>query len=309
MMYEFKVSDLADEFGVHRNTIRNWIAAGALPAKKAPGRKYSIRWNEYQALCQKFGRQPTVWLESDTDAEVEPQPIIEDSEVALLELKFEDKTLYDDPSWADLCQACGTCAGACPISGVDGLDPRKIVRMAVLGLEDKLMVSDWMWKCTMCAKCEESCPAGVKIVQLIFSLRSKYNRAAIPGSLQHGVTTCLEYGNNLGVPKEDFLKLLEELSSELAEESCPGFKVPVDRRGARVLLTVNSKEPFAEPDNLKIWWKILHAADESWTLASDNWEGVNWGFFSADTDAMKTIVGRLVDNARSLNCQALLLPE
>ena len=308
-MYEFKVSDLADEFGVHRNTIRNWIAAGTLPAKKAPGRKYSIRWNDYQALCQKFGRQPTVWPEDDAEAVVESPRERHKGGPPPLELKFEEKTLCDDPSWADQCSTCGSCSGACPISGVDGLDPRKVVRMAALGLEEELMASDWMWKCTMCAKCEQACPAEVKIVRLIIRLRSRYDREAIPGSIHHGVTTCLEYGNNLGVPKEDFLKLTDELGHELATESCPGFTTPVDQRGARLLLTVNSKELFAEPDNLKIWWKILHMAGESWTLASDNWEGVNWGFFSGDSDAMKTIVGRLVDNARSLNCQALLLPE
>jgi len=30
MMYEFKVSEMAEEFGVHRNTIRNWIKTGYL---------------------------------------------------------------------------------------------------------------------------------------------------------------------------------------------------------------------------------------------------------------------------------------
>ncbi len=309
MTYEFKVSDLADEFGVHRNTIRNWIAAGTLPAKKAPGRKYSIRWNDYQALCQKFGRKPAVWPETDTVVENDSPETSRENDPVPIELNFAGKNLTDDPYMADICLACGSCASACPISGVDGLDPRKIVRMAVLGLEDELMNSDWMWKCTMCSKCEDACPVDVKIVQLMHRLRSRYDRATIPGSIQHGVTTCLEYGNNLGVPKDDFLTLLDELSEELSEETCPGFRVPVDQRGARILLTVNSKEPFAEPETLKIWWKILYAANESWTLASDNWEGVNWGLFTGDVDAMKTIVGRLVDNARSLNCQALLLPE
>jgi len=48
---------------------------------------------------------------------------------------------------------------------------------------------------------------------------------------------------------------------------------------------------------------------ESWTIASENWEGVNWGLFSGDDAAMKIIVGRIVDNMRRLNCKVLLLPE
>jgi len=56
MMYEFKVSQLAEEFGVHRNTIRNWINAGTLPAQEGPGRKYLMKFDDYQKLCKKFGR-------------------------------------------------------------------------------------------------------------------------------------------------------------------------------------------------------------------------------------------------------------
>ena len=38
----------------------------------------------------------------------------------------------------DLCLTCGTCAGGCPVTGVDGLDMRKAVRMALLGLDQEL---------------------------------------------------------------------------------------------------------------------------------------------------------------------------
>ena len=56
----------------------------------------------------------------------------------------------------------------------------------------------------------------------------------------------LERGNNLGIPRDDFLFLLGDLSKEMDEdEGFPGFYVPVDKKGANVLLTINSKEPFA----------------------------------------------------------------
>ena len=149
----------------------------------------------------------------------------------------------------------------------------------------------------------------IQIVQLMRRIRSRRDRDLVPGPIHKGVATCLERGNNLGIPKDDFLYLLDELGEELAEESCPGFVTPVDKHGARLLVTVNSKEPFAEPDDMKWWWKIFYAAQESWTISSVNWEGVNWGLFSGDDGAMKTIVGRIVDNMRRLGCSALLLPE
>lgn len=307
MMYEFKVSELAEEFGVHRNTIRNWINAGTLPAKEGPGRKYLMKLQDYQKLCEKFGREPHVHPSNN----VSPKALgaLEETDIQPMEVAGTKSVLTMDPSWADACLTCGTCASACPISGVDGLDPRKIVRMAVYGMDEELINSNWPWKCTMCGKCEESCPANIQIIALMRKIRGARKRDKVPGPIHKGVTMCLERGNNLGIPKDDFIFLCEDLGEELAEDCCPGFKTPVDVHGARVLVTVNSKEPFAEPDDMKYWWKIFYAAGESWTIASENWEGVNWGLFSGDDEAMKTVVGRIVDNMRRLNCKVLLLPE
>jgi len=57
------------------------------------------------------------------------------------------------------------------------------------------------------------------------------------------------------------------------EQPCPGFYVPVDKEGANIIVTINSKEPFGEPDDMKFWWKIFYAAKEDWTVSSTNWEG------------------------------------
>jgi hypothetical protein len=74
-------------------------------------------------------------------------------------------------------------------------------------------------------------------------------------------------------------------------------------------VTINSKEPFGEPDDMKFWWKIFYAAKEDWTVPSENWEGVNWGLFSGDDESMETLVGRIVEHLERLECKTLLLPE
>lgn len=311
MKYEFKVSDMAEEFGVHRNTIRNWINGGTLKAQKGPGRKYVMDFEEYQLLCEKFGRKAprkdvsASLLEAETYTGTKRRSTL----IPTIDLKGGEKTLYEDPKWADGCLTCGTCASACPISGVDGLDPRKVIRLAFLGFDEELVATDWAWKCTLCGKCEDVCPASIEILQLMRRIRSRRDKKLIPGPIQKGIVTCLERGNNLGIPKEDYLTLMEQLGEELAEEECPGFVTPIDVHGARVLVTTNSKEPFAEPDGLKWWWKIFHFAGESWTLSSEKWEGVNWGTYTGDDESMKTVIGRIVDNMRRLKCKVLLLPE
>ncbi len=217
--------------------------------------------------------------------------------------------LNADPKWASLCLTCGTCASGCPVTGVDGMDPRKAVRMAALGLDQQLIDSRWPWICTLCGRCELACPMGIEIVAMTRKCRTLRERDKVPGPIHKGVAMNLERGNNLGIPQFDFLFLLYDLSKEMQDEGCPGFYVPVDKKGARVITTINSKEPFGEPDDMKFWWRIYYAAKEDWTVSSENWEGVNWGLFSGDDEAMKTQVGRVVANARKVEAEVLLLPE
>ena len=309
MKYEFKVSEIAEEFGVHSTTIKNWIKSGSLSAKEGPGSKYIMEFSDYQDFCDRFGVEPSVRPlnrvhKDPCTIQQEAQPILEP-----MTLNGKKSALAVDPSMASSCVTCGTCAAACPIAGVDGLDPRKIVRMAAMGMDEELINSTWPWKCTMCGKCEESCPADIQITTLMRTIRGARERDLVPGPIHKGVAMCLERGNNLGIPKDDFVFLLEELGEELAEDCCPGFVTPLDVEGARVMVTVNSKEPFGEPDDMKWWWKIFHAAGESWTIPTEHWEGVNWGLFSGDDESQKKIVGRLVDNMRRLKCKVLLLPE
>ncbi len=223
--------------------------------------------------------------------------------------KRKQGRLRVDPNWADVCFTCGTCVGGCPVAGVDGLDPRKAIRLAALGMEQELIDSRWPWICTLCGRCQNVCPQNVQLLATFRAARSLRERDKVPGPIHKGVVMCLERGNNLGIPKDDFLFLLADVGNELAEEECPGFYVPVDKEGANILITINSKEPFGEPDDMKFWWKIFYAAREDWTTTSENWEGVNWGLFSGDDEAMKTIVGRIVENATKLGVSRILLPE
>ena len=210
--------------------------------------------------------------------------------------------------FADLCLTCGTCAGGCPVTGVDGLDVRKAVRMVVLGMDQELIDSRFPWVCTLCARCEHACPMKIDLVAMLRSARGQRARDKVPGVLHKGVEMCLKTGNNVGIPKDDFMFLMEDMGAELAEE-LPGFEVPIDKKGAKYLFTINSKEPFGEPEDMLFWWRILHAADESWTTTSENWEGVNWGLFTGDDEDMKEVVGRIVKNYKELGCEYLVLPE
>jgi excisionase family DNA binding protein len=308
-MISFSLGKLAQELGLHRNTLRNWIRNGKLPARAIPGKRYLVPDPEFEALCRKLGRAP------DTlDVIKIPDPLPSEGENAMNpdEAKTFDFTAGRLSSQLEVirqCLTCGSCSSACPISGIDGMDPRKALRLLVYGREQELIDSNWFWKCTLCGKCEEACPMNVELVATFRKIRGLRDRDKVPGPMHKGVVMCLQRGNNLGIPRDDFVMLLEDLAAEMAEDGCPGFTAPVEQKGANILVTVNSKEPFAEPDDMKFWWKIFYAAGESWTIPAENWEGVNWGLFTGDDESMKTMVGRIVENMYRLEAKTLLLPE
>jgi len=214
------------------------------------------------------------------------------------------------PHFQDYCITCGACASSCPVSGIDGFDPRKIVRMVSLGMQEEIVSSRWPWICTMCGKCENVCPMEVDIPGLIRKIRSMRDRDEVPGILHKGLDTAIQTGNNLGLPQEDFIFILQDVGEEIAQE--PGFEeftVPVDKKGANILTTIHNKLVNTHTDDLKHWWKIFFAAKEDWTVPSTNWEGTNWGLFTGDDERMKIMAGRVAENMERLQAKNLLWPE
>jgi heterodisulfide reductase subunit C len=81
------------------------------------------------------------------------------------------------------CFACGTCTAGCPIRKVDErYNPRKIIRMAILGMRDRVLSSDFIWFCSSCYTCQERCPQDVRITDLMTAIRNIASREGkVPG--------------------------------------------------------------------------------------------------------------------------------
>ncbi|MBW2513117.1 MAG: 4Fe-4S dicluster domain-containing protein, partial [Deltaproteobacteria bacterium] len=142
----------------------------------------------------------------------------------------------------DLCVACGICSSSCPASGIDRFDPRKLVRMLSLGLEEALVASRWPWICTMCGKCENVCPMEIDIADAVRRIRSLRERDLVPGIVHKGLEAAIDTGNNLRLPKDDFIFILEDVAEEIAEEpGYEGFTVHIDKKGANILTTIHNK--------------------------------------------------------------------
>ena len=114
------------------------------------------------------------------------------------------------PEWADVCFTCGTCVSGCPVAGVDGMDPRKAVRMAALGLDQELIDSRFPWICTLCGRCEYACPQGVEILKMMRRARGLRQREKVPGPIHKGVVMDLQRGNKLGIETKYLWELVAD---------------------------------------------------------------------------------------------------
>lgn len=56
------------------------------------------------------------------------------------------------------CFSCGNCTAICPLADSDAMFPRKLIRLAQVGLTDDLVSSKELWTCYGCGVCTTRCP-------------------------------------------------------------------------------------------------------------------------------------------------------
>ena len=69
------------------------------------------------------------------------------------------------------CFQCGTCGGACPMSGQMDAVPRRIMRMAQLGMEETVNGCKTFWTCASCHSCTVNCPRGIDLARVMEAIR------------------------------------------------------------------------------------------------------------------------------------------
>lgn len=69
------------------------------------------------------------------------------------------------------CFQCGTCGGGCPMSGHMETIPRKVMRMAQLGMEESVLESKTCWSCASCHTCTVNCPRGLDMARVMEAIR------------------------------------------------------------------------------------------------------------------------------------------
>ena len=97
---------------------------------------------------------------------------------------FSDRYALDAPLSSDRnsfsrCVQCQTCSNVCPVVahstdpafGVD-LTPQKVMNLLRLGLRDLTLGSTMVWSCATCYQCQEHCPEGIRVADIMVELRA-----------------------------------------------------------------------------------------------------------------------------------------
>ena len=188
----------------------------------------------------------------------------------------------------DACLTCGACSSGCPATGIDDLDPRKVLRMAALGMDEELTTTPWAWACTMCMRCIYVCPMKINIPQLVFNMRAAWPTDKKPKGIVGSAMAARknDSGSAMGLTSEMVMETVEELLEEVQEEQegWENLQAPFDKKGATYVLNQNSREPQMEEDAMVPLWKILDMVGADWTYATKGWAAENYSMFMADDE-------------------------
>jgi ferredoxin len=69
------------------------------------------------------------------------------------------------------CFNCGNCTAICPLTQDKASYPRKLIRYAVMGLEDRVTSSADPWLCYYCGECSDYCPRDADPGSFMMALR------------------------------------------------------------------------------------------------------------------------------------------
>ena len=91
----------------------------------------------------------------------------------MLNLKFKGEVAkVPGAERLNSCYLCGICTACCPVAEVDeSYNPRGMIQKVLYGMEEEILGSADLWKCTQCHNCVAHCPQDVRLADIIRALR------------------------------------------------------------------------------------------------------------------------------------------
>jgi Fe-S oxidoreductase len=166
-------------------------------------------------------------------------------------------------------------------------------------------------RCTACGRCGLHCSVGLDVASVIRA--GRYLLASlgmVPEGLQRTVDNQIQTGNQMAIPRDEFLSTAEWLSDDLKMEMDDDtVTIPVDQKGKRILYLVNPREVKFFPLSFMAAAGVFHAAGENWTTSSKFYDVTNYGFYSGDNESAEELTRRVMEEAEALGVEEIILSE
>ena len=242
----------------------------------------------------------------------------------------------------DICVKCGSCTDKChyyigtadpknmPVARQDLL--RRVYRRyftfagkfwGALGMPGFVGAADlerdmldemysYYHQCSECRRCSVFCPYGIDTAEITMAAREILARVGIGQKYNNEIISKVyTIGNNLGLPERALEDTLEGLEEDIEDETGVVVKLPLNVKGADILLITPSADFFAEPhvDGLMGYAKVFHEAGVSWTISSSASEAANFGMFIGSYENMRKISLRIREAALELGVKRIIFGE
>ena len=180
---------------------------------------------------------------------------------------------------------------------------------------DKEVLDDWynyFHQCSQCRRCSVYCPYGIDTAEISMAAREILDTVGVGQKYCNEIIgKVFKIGNNLGLPERALKDTLLDLEEEIEEETGLPIKLPLDKKGADILLVTPSADFFAEPhiDGLIGYAKVFHEAGVNWTLSSHASEAGNFGMFIGSYENMQDVAMRVRQAAEDLGVKRIVHGE
>jgi Fe-S oxidoreductase len=172
--------------------------------------------------------------------------------------------------------------------------------------EDKLTALAEMafTRCSLCARCTVNCPMGVDTPLLMSTIRAMATASGhAPEVLEMLADAAIEKGRDPSIYLDFYLDSIKDMEKELQElTGNPHASIPVQKKGARKLYVA-----LAGAHTILPAAAIFDAVHEDWTLSI--YEAANYGVFLNDIPRAKAICKRIVDEAKMLGVEEIIISE
>ena len=143
------------------------------------------------------------------------------------------------------------------------------------------------YRCTLCRRCAQVCPLGCDNALISREIRKVFSQqmGIAPKEIhEKGSVQQLRVGSSTGMTPAALRNVLEFAEEEIEEKTGRKIKIPVDKKGADILMIHNAGEFMAWPENLEAFAIILDAAGVDWTLSSEiaGYDSINYGVWYDD---------------------------